>query len=72
MFKEVCNLAGVGGHTPHDARHAMGRHLIDKTGNLAAVKRELGYTNATYSMQSTRITDEELGSALEDGKYKVI
>ena len=65
-WNEVCRLAGVEGHTPHSARHAMGKHLIEKTGNLAAVQRQLGHTNATYSMQYTRITDEELGNALED------
>ena len=40
-FNEVCSLVGVEGHTPHDARHAMGRHLIEKTGNIAAVQRQL-------------------------------
>jgi integrase len=55
-WNEVCRLAGVEGYTPHAARHAMGKHLIEKTGP----------TNATYSMQYTRITDEELGNALED------
>ena len=65
-WNEVCQLAGVEGHTPHDARHAMGKHLIEKTGNLAAVQRQLGHTNPAYSMQYTRITDEELGNALED------
>ena len=65
-WNEVCRLAGVEGHTPHDARHAMGKHLIEKTGNLAAVQRQLGHTNPAYSMQYTRITDEELGNALED------
>jgi integrase len=50
VWNEVCNLAGVGGHTPHDARHAMGRHLIEKTGNIAAVQRQLGHTNAAYSI----------------------
>jgi site-specific recombinase XerD len=62
----ACQLAGVKGHTPHAARHAMGKHLIEKTGNLAAVQRQLVHTNATYSMQYTRITDEELGNTLED------
>jgi integrase len=57
-WNEVCRLAGVEGHTPHDARHAMGKHLIEKTGNLAAVQRQLGHTNPAYSMQYTRITDE--------------
>ena len=59
-------LAGVEGHTPHDARHAMGRHLIDKTGNIAAVQRQLGHTNAAYSIQYARVTDQELAEALDD------
>ena len=37
VFKELCSLADVEGHTPHDARHAMGRHLIENTGNIASV-----------------------------------
>ena len=66
VWNEVCDLAQVKGHTPHDARHAMGKHLIEKTGNIAAVQRQLGHTNAAYSIQYARITDEELGNALED------
>jgi integrase len=65
-WNEVCRLADVVGDTPHDVRHAMGKHLIEKTGNLAAVQRQLGHTNTAYSMQYNRITDEELGNALED------
>jgi len=66
VFKEVCSLAGVEGHTPHDARHAMGRYLIKKTGNIAAVQRQLGHTNAAYSIQYARVTDQELAEALDD------
>jgi site-specific recombinase XerD len=66
VWNEVCQLAGVEGHTPHDARHAMGRHLIEKTGNIAAVQRQLGHTNPAYSMQYARITDKELADVLED------
>ena len=65
-WNEVCRLAGVEGHTPQDARHAMGKHLIEKTGNQAAVQSKLGPTNLAYSMQYTRITDEELSNALEN------
>jgi integrase len=65
VWNEVCELAQVEGHTPHDARHAMGKHLIQTTGNIAAVQRQLGHTNAAYSIQYARITDEELGNALE-------
>ena len=66
MFNDVCSLSGFTGHTPHDARHAMGRHLIEKTGNIAAVKRQLGYTNAAYFIQYARITEQELAEALDD------
>jgi integrase len=66
VFNEVCCLADVKGHTPHDARHAMGRHLIEKTGNIAAVQRQLGHTNAAYSIQYARVTDQELAEALDD------
>ena len=55
VWNEACDLAGAGDHTPHAARHAMGRHLIDKTGNIAAVQRQLGHTNPAYSMQYARI-----------------
>ena len=66
VFSEVCSMAGVEGHTPHDVRHAMGRHLIEKTGNIAAVQRQLGHTNAAYSIQYARVTDQELAEALYD------
>jgi integrase len=66
VWDEVCNLAGAEDHTPHDARHAMGRHLIEKTGNIAAVQRQLGHTNPAYSMQYARITDQELNDVLDD------
>jgi integrase len=66
VWNEVCELAGAGDHTPHAARHAMGRHLIEKTGNIAAVQRQLGHTNAAYSIQYARITDQELAEALDD------
>jgi integrase len=66
VWNDVCSKAGVEGRTPHSARHAMGRHLIDKTGNIAAVQRQLGHKNAAYSMQYARITDEELAQVLED------
>ena len=66
MSNEVCSLAGVEGHTPHDARHAMGRHLIKKTGNIAAVQRQFGHTNVAYSIQKARVTDQELAEALND------
>jgi hypothetical protein len=39
----------------------MSKHIIEKTGNIAAVQRQLGHKNATYSMQYARITKELLG-----------
>lgn len=66
VWDSVAELAGVAGRTPHSARHAMGRHLIEKTGNIAAVQRQLGHKNAAYSMQYARITENELNDVLDD------
>ena len=66
IWNETRELAGVDTKTPHSARHAMGRHLIAKTGNMAAVQRQLGHKNASYSMQYARISDEELLDKLDE------
>lgn len=66
IWNKVCKMAGVNGRTPHSARQAMGKHLIDKTQNLAAVQRQLGHKNPAYSMQYTRITGDELQTALDE------
>ena len=66
IWREVCAIAGVEGKTPHSARHAMGRHIIDKTGNVAAVQRQLGHKNTAYSLQYARITDAELQKVVDD------
>ena len=66
VWDDVCKVAEVKGKTPHSARHAMGRYIIEKTGNVAAVQRQLGHKNAAYSMQYSRITDEELNVILDD------
>jgi integrase len=66
IWDEVCKTAGVEGKTPHSARHAMGKHIIEKTGNIAAVQRQLGHKNAVYSMQYARITGEELRDVIDD------
>jgi len=66
VWNDICKSAGIEGKTPHSARHAMGRYIIEKTGNVAAVQRQLGHKNAAYSMQYSRITDEELNNVLEE------
>ncbi len=66
IWDDVCRTAGVEGKTPHSARHAMGKHIIEKTGNIAAVQRQLGHKNVAYSMQYSRITAEELGDVIND------
>ncbi len=65
VWNEVCRMANVKDKTPHSARHGMGRFIIEKTGNIAAVQRQLGHKNAAYSMQYSRITDEELNVVLD-------
>ncbi|KPA11155.1 tyrosine recombinase XerD [Candidatus Magnetomorum sp. HK-1] len=66
IWKDVCQKAGVNGKTPHSARHAMGKHIIEKTGNIAAVQRQLGHKNVAYSVAYSRITDDELQKVLDD------
>jgi integrase len=66
IWNAVCRVAQVEGRTPHSARHAMGKHLMDKTGNIAAVQRQLGHRQAAYAMQYARVTAAELGQVLED------
>lgn len=66
IWKEACKVAEVKGKSPHSARHAMGKHIIEKTGNISAVQRQLGHKNTVYSMQYGRITAEELSNVLND------
>lgn len=65
MWNQVCVAAAVDGKTPHSARHAMGRFLVEETGNVEAVQRQLGHTNAAYSLQYARISEQELQETLE-------
>jgi site-specific recombinase XerD len=66
VWDEVAALAGVEGRTPHSARHAMGRHIVQKTGNLAAVQRQLGHRRLEYSAQYARVTASELQDVLDE------
>jgi len=66
IWDQVCETAGVKSKTPHSARHSMGRYLIEKTGNVAAVQRQLGHKNAAYSLQYSRITNDELSQVLDE------
>ena len=65
IWNDVCEKLKIT-KTPHCARHAMGKHIMDKTGNLAAVQRQLGHKNAAYSMQYARITNKELKNILDE------
>lgn len=66
IWKSVCLQAQVEGKTPHSARHAMGQHIMAKTGNIAAVQRQLGHRHAAYSMQYARVSDQQLANVLDD------
>ena len=65
IWKETCKDLNIN-KTPHCARHAMGKHIMEKTGNLAAVQRQLGHQNAAYSMQYARISNQELNDVLDE------
>jgi integrase len=65
VWEEVCAIANIS-NTPHAARHTMGRHIIDKTGNIAAVQRQLGHRNVAYSVQYARVSNKEMLDVLND------
>ena len=65
-WNAVAAKADVAGRSPNAARHAMGRHVVQKTGNVAAVQRQLGHRNATYAMQYMRLSEEELDDIMND------
>lgn len=66
IWRQVCDAAGVEGKTPHSARHAMGRHIMEKTGNAAAVARQLKHKNLSYSLQYSRVTADEMAQILNE------
>ena len=53
-WKPTFRALGLPYVTPHSARHAIGKHIIAKTGNIAAVQRQLGHRQAAYAMQYAR------------------
>jgi site-specific recombinase XerD len=44
----------------------MGKHIMEKTGNIAVVHHQLGHKNVACSMQYSRITAEELRDVIND------
>ncbi len=66
LWNDTCRFADVEERTPHSARHGMGTHIIEKTGNVAAVQRQLGHKNAAFSMQYSRISRRDLQDVLDN------
>jgi len=48
VWNQVCRLADDEGRTPHSARHGVGKHLIEKTGNIVAISRQGIFTQAMF------------------------
>lgn len=66
IWNEVARTAGVTGKTPHAARHAMGKRIMKRTGNVAAVQRQLGHRNASYALQYARPSFAEMEAAINE------
>jgi integrase len=66
IWNATCRVAQVQGRTPHSARHAMGKHIMAKTGNIAAVQQQLGHRQVAYAMHYARSTTTELDRVLDD------
>jgi site-specific recombinase XerD len=66
LWNDLCASARVKGRTPHSARHAMGVHLVKKTGNPRTAQRQLGHRNPSTTMQYMQFTRKEMQEALDD------
>jgi integrase len=66
IWTAIAQTAGVNGKTPHAARHAMGKRIMQKTGNVAAVQRQLGHHNASYALQYARPSFSEMEAAINE------
>ena len=66
IWNEVASPPGCKGRTPHSARHAMGVHLVKKTGNPRTAQRQLGHKNPSTTMQYMQFTRKEMQQALDD------
>jgi integrase len=66
IWNEIAVLARVKGRTPHSARHAMGVHLVKKTGNPRTAQRQLGHKNPSTTMQYMQFTRKEMQDALDE------
>ncbi len=66
IWNAIARTAGVSGKTPHAARHAMGKRIMQRTGNVAAVQRQLGHRNASYALQYARPSFSEMEAAINE------
>jgi len=67
IWNNIRDTAGMDkSKTPHCARHGVGKHVMEQTGNAATVARALNQKNMTYALQYSRITKQELVCVLDD------
>ncbi|MCP3922751.1 MAG: tyrosine-type recombinase/integrase [Desulfobacterales bacterium] len=65
IWNKVCESTNIKNRTPHSARHAMGLYIMEKTGNVAAVQKQLGHKNPMMSMQYLRVTNKDMKDILD-------
>jgi site-specific recombinase XerD len=66
IWNDVCLHARVKGRTPHSARHAMGVHYVEKTGNPRAAQQQLGHKNPSTTMQYMQFSKKKMTETLND------
>jgi integrase len=64
IWNDVCLYARVQGRTPHSARHAMGVHYVEQTGNPKAAQQQLGHKNPSTTMQYMHVTKKKMKETL--------
>ena len=66
IWDAVCNKAGVINRNPHSARHHMGNRIMKKTGNAAAVAKQLNHTRLEMALAYSAPTFNSIRDLLNE------
>ncbi len=64
IIAKIFEAVGAVGVRPNQFRHHVG-YLMNESGGITAMKKQLGQRNITYSAGYWQITDDELAGYLE-------
>jgi integrase len=64
-FRDICDLAGLSGVTPHMLRHTVATAALESSGNLRSVGELLGHANLNTTAAYTAVSPSRLRGLVE-------